>query len=257
MSFASFEIDETSPLLATAVHNGHDLRGEVAELMLLGETDRLREEDPHTAAFTRVAPSRVIAHRSRFEVDLNRERPAAIYRDPDDAWGLQVWKEALPVEVADRSMELFDAFYARFAEALDRLDARHGGVLVFDIHSYNHRRGGPDGPFDDRAANPEVNVGTGTLDRARWGSLVDRFMQDMASTGLDVRENVRFQGREVARFVHEHLPATGCCLCIEFKKIFMNEWTGEVDTGRLAELIDGLAATVPGALEEFDKVVTG
>ena len=35
-----------SPLVATAIHDGHRLRPEVAEMMALSDTDRLREEDP-------------------------------------------------------------------------------------------------------------------------------------------------------------------------------------------------------------------
>ena len=36
------------PVLATAIHDGHELRPAVAEAMVLGDSDRLREEDPFT-----------------------------------------------------------------------------------------------------------------------------------------------------------------------------------------------------------------
>jgi N-formylglutamate deformylase len=61
-----------SPLVATAIHDGHALRDEVAEIMLLGEVERLREEDPFTGQWTTVADTRLTSLRSRFEVDLNR-----------------------------------------------------------------------------------------------------------------------------------------------------------------------------------------
>ena len=32
------------------------------------------------------------ARRSRFEVDLNRPREEAVYRVPEDCWGLDVWR---------------------------------------------------------------------------------------------------------------------------------------------------------------------
>jgi hypothetical protein len=61
---------------------------------------------------------------------------------------------------------------------------------------------------------------------------------------LDVRPNVRFEGRQVARWVHDRYGERACALAIEFKKVFMDEWTGEVDDQLLLELGDALAGTV-------------
>ena len=59
-------------VLATAIHDGHGLRPEIATAMALREAGRLREEDPWTGQAAAAAPTHVIAGRSRFEVDLNR-----------------------------------------------------------------------------------------------------------------------------------------------------------------------------------------
>ena len=40
----------SSPLVATAIHDGHALRDEVAERMALSSADRLRKEDPFTGS---------------------------------------------------------------------------------------------------------------------------------------------------------------------------------------------------------------
>ena len=95
------------------------------------------------------------------------------------------------------------------------LQERHGRFFVFDLHAYNHRRAGPDAPAADPEANREVNIGTGTMDRAYWAPVVDRFIADLRSFDflgrhLDVRENVKFVGRGFPRFVHETFPRTGC-----------------------------------------------
>jgi hypothetical protein len=60
---------------------------------------------------------------------------------------------------------------------------------------------------------------------------------------LDVRENVRFEGRQVAAWVHENYGETACALAIELKKIFVDEWSGEVDTDRLEALGAALLQT--------------
>ncbi len=234
------------PFVAAAIHNGHDIRADLAELMLLREEDRRREEDPYTDVLAEVVPTRVVVRRSRFEVDLNRDREEAICVAPEDCWDLRVWSEPLPDELLEESRRLYDGFYRDFEALLDGVEGRHGRFVVMDLHSYNHRRAGPHAPPADPAENPEVNVGTGSMDRDRWGPLVDRFIADLSRGGLDVRENVKFRGRRLAGFVHETFPETGCCLAIEFKKTFMDEHTGEVDLSKLHELKEALASTLPG-----------
>jgi hypothetical protein len=154
----------------------------------------------------------------------------------------------------------YDAFYATMARILTHLAERFGKFVVFDLHSYNHRRSGPSGAPADAAANPEVNVGTGTMrDRATWAPLIERFIADLSSAELlgrhlDVRENVRFRGGHLGRWTHETFPDEGCVLSIEFKKFFMDEWTGELDEAQHAAIGRALAGTVPGVLEELQRL---
>ena len=95
----------------------------------------------------------------------------------------------------------------RWARRLDGL-ADDGPFVVLDLHSYNHRRGSDAGAGPD-ADNPEVNVGTGSLDRARWApagrARSSSSSRSSRSTGhrLDVRENVRFHGGHFARWVND------------------------------------------------------
>ena len=66
------------PLVAVALHHGHDLRPEVRQFVALSDEERLREEDPYTGRWAELASTRFIVHRSRFEMDLNRPRPKAV-----------------------------------------------------------------------------------------------------------------------------------------------------------------------------------
>lgn len=248
MDFASFRLSEDDVLIATAVHNGHALRPELADLIGLDESTRLREEDPHTGDIAARFGTMAVAHRSRFEVDLNREREEAVYRGPEDAWGLHIWNRPLTRDEVAQSLLLYDGFYRDLASVLDILVAEHGGFVLYDIHSYNHRRGGPEAEPDPAAAAPTVNLGTGSLPE-RWKGVADVFMESMRENTLDgvqldVRENIRFEGRQVARWVHDNYGETSCALAIEIKKVFMDEWTGEVDRDRLRQLGDALTGSV-------------
>jgi N-formylglutamate deformylase len=232
------------PLVATAVHAGHELRPEIAARIALSDEIRFREEDPFTDSIAAVAAPTFVVHRSRFEVDLNRPRNGAVYTRPADAWGLEVWSRPLEDAVLQRSLRLYDDFYAAVQRALDDV-AERGPFVVLDVHSYNDRRTPATGSGAP-PMNPEVNVGTGSMDRTRWGSVVDRFIGDLRQVDvvghrLDVRENVRFRGGHLAAWVHQRYATHGCALAVEFKKVFMDEWTGEVDVDHLEALGCALA----------------
>ena len=241
------------PVLATAIHAGHDLRPEAAELTALDDAQRLREEDPATDAWTEVADTAVVVHRSRWEVDLNRPRAGAVYRHPEQCWGLPPWKAPPSRGFLVRSCRLYDDFYAELAAECERIVSRHGKVVVLDLHSYNHRRRAPDQP-EHPSGNPDVNVGTKTMDRARWAGLVDRFLTDVSACGFDTRENVRFGGARLAAWVHGRYPAAGCCLAVDVKKIYMEEHSGAVDEAAVQRLMHALAVAVAGVREELARL---
>lgn len=246
------------PVVATAIHHGHAMRPELAEWCLLDRMARLREEDPHTGPWTRMGDQQLVVHRSRFEVDFNRTRERAVYRSPGEAWGLRVWHEATPERVWEESYALHDRFYRELEGVLRGLEERYGGFVVLDLHSYNHRRGGPRAPGAEVAANPGVDVATAHLG-AKWRPLVEGFLGDLregAPSGgtLDVRENVRFPPGAMPEWIMERFPDTACVLPVEVKKEFMDEWSGELDVERHGLVGEALAATLPGLRERLGRL---
>ena len=102
-----------------------------------------------------------------------------------------------------------------------------------------------------------VNVGTGSLDRERWGSVVDVFSEQIADSAagrLDVRENVKFVGRGIAQWAHERYPDQAIVLAIEFKKTYMDEWTGVPDDHRIGQIAAALADTYEPVLAAVDRL---
>ena len=148
------------PVVATAIHDGHGLRDEIRERMILSDTDRLREEDPYTGQAIRDVPTNIIAGRSRFEFDLNRSAEEAVYLTSEQCWGLQVWRELPDEAMVARSLELHHRFYRTMAALLDEVEGDFGRFVLLDVHSYNHRRAGPDGDPMPQAEAPDINIGT-------------------------------------------------------------------------------------------------
>lgn len=233
-------------MVAVALHAGHDLRSEIAALSALDDDARLREEDPYTGEWTACAPTRVTVGRSRFEVDCNRPRERAVYRVPADAWDLPLWRAPLPEDTAERSLALYDTFYADMRTLLVEIVSACGHAIVLDLHAYNHRRGGPGGEPAAQDENPDVNLGTGHLDRERWGRAADECLTVLSDglPGADIRENVKFRGGHLAHWAAEEFAGDVCVLAIEFKKTYMSEWTGVADhaaVARIARALDSLA----------------
>jgi N-formylglutamate amidohydrolase len=240
-----------SPILGTAIHNGHEVRSDVEALMTLPAHDRLREEDPFTEFVIRDFSNRIVFHRSRFEVDLNRPREAAVYLSPEQAWGMDIWKEKPPPATVEQLLTVHDAYYSMLRQVLQDIEERYKRFIVLDIHSYNYRRDGPEAPPSPLETAPDINIGTFSMDRDRWAHVVDPFMEklrqfDFRGRRIDVRENVAFQGKgEQTRFIHKVFPKSGCAIAVECKKFFMDEWTCEPDRDALVALRAMLRSTLP------------
>jgi hypothetical protein len=226
--------------------------------MALSDSDRLREEDPFTGEAVRGAAQHVIVHRSRFEFDLNRDGDNAIYQTPEQSWGLDVWRPGgLEPAMVQGSLDLHARYYRMLGALLDVVAERHEHFLVIDVHSYNHRRNGATGEPTPQEKAPDINIGTFSMPREQWAFLVDPLMEamrkfDFNGRRLDVRENVAFQGKgEQTRFVHKRYPGRGCAIALEFKKFFMDEWSGHPDRKEVTAmraLVAHIAATAEGML---------
>src|SRR5690606_22697292 len=106
---------------------------------------------------------------------------AAVYLRPDQSWGLNVWRNGLPQNILDASLAIHDAYYAMLEQTLAGLESMHGGFVLLDIHSYNHRRDGAAAAPTDPGKAPVINIGTSSMDRLRWGPLVDAFVEALSS----------------------------------------------------------------------------
>jgi N-formylglutamate deformylase len=247
------------PIVAVALHSGHDVRSDLESLFSLNSSDRLREEDPHTDFLTNIVPPRVIVRTSRFEVDMNRERSLAVYQTPEDAWGLKVWEKNLAEESVEKSLAIYDKFYADSKVFLSAIILKYGYVVVYDIHSYNHMRDGPNANPANPVTNPDVNLGTSNLNRILWGNVIDGLTNDLRSFkfpggNLTVGENIRFMGGHYSHWMQQEFGDKSCTIAIEFKKIFMDEWTHQYDPVKLNAIYNALKYTLQKLLIQSKKV---
>ena len=251
--------DPSNPIIVAAVHDGHNIREELLEYLSLSDNSRLREEDPFTGNWLPISKNTITSETSRFEVDLNRAREKAVYLKPEDSWGLKVWKEEIPDDIYKRSLKIYSEFYSQLEKEINNHLKQNKIIVVYDLHSYNYKRDGASKPPEADEQNPEINLGTGTLNRERWAPIVDRFIDETRSynfmgRNLDIRENIKFRGGYFPRWIHENFPNNVCSLSIEFRKFFMDEWTGEPYEDVINEIGKLLKHTTVGVLEEINKL---
>lgn len=245
------------PIIATAIHDGHRIRDSLQPYLAIDDADRRREEDPLTGLFSSVVDTSLRVRSSRFECDVNRPRDKAVSTNPEDTWGLRIWQDNLPETEIAKSLADYDRFYAEAAILLEQLIERHGSLLLLDIHSYNHRRDGATSPPSSQQDNPDIDLGVTTLDAKRWGEVADAFAGILAESKVDdrqpdVRSNVRYPtGGYFPEWVYARYGTAICTISIEYKKIFMDEWTGQADIAITDDLRTGLERAVAGVRPAF------
>ena len=240
-------------ILTTAIHAGHSIRPEILPWLEIDPVDRLREEDPLTDYFLGVGDSTMRVNRSRFEVDLNRPREKAISTDPEDQWGLTVWNSELPTKHIQKSKQLHDDFYNIIRTHCEEVIAKFGWILIFDVHSYNHRRDGANAAEAPLKTNPDIDLGATTMNHNIYGDLLARFAEDLRSVPVcgrppEVGINKRWEGGgNFPEWLHSVFGDEACVITLEYKKIFMDEWTGHANILALQHLREGLARAVENA----------
>ena len=65
-----------------------------------------------------------------------------------------------------------------------------------------------------------------------------------------------FKGGYLARWIHQKYPKSVCSLSIEFRKFFMDEWTGLPNPEIINEIGNMLNFSLKGVLEELQNFKT-
>ena len=77
---------------------------------------------------------------------------------------------------------------------------------------------------------------------------------DYAHLESAVRENVKFRGGNHANWSHQTFPDSACVIAIEFKKFFMDEWSGEVFEEEFKFIREALESTFDGVTNEVRAI---
>lgn len=227
---AEFHFIGPARYMGVALHCGSNVRQELWGAMEVTAGDRFREEDPYTELLIEDFPIRIIARDSRFEYDLNWEIEKSIYAPGEKKWGLQVWNRKLTDDERERTYNKFREFHALLDMATEFMLGSGSPVIIFDMHSFCYQR---DQKTDwNRDGKPVINLGTRYIDRKFFTPLIDNFLEGISETVIEghplrVAENELFPGGYLTRKYSQLHNQKVLVLAIEYKKIFMDEWSGD------------------------------
>lgn len=214
----TIKIDSYVPYVCGAVHDGHQFRKELWSNCLHTEYERWYEEDPATKAMVQSHPIVIAGMDSRFEYDLNRAPETAIYTD---AWGKQLWRTPLEEEHRIKSLEKHTNFYKVVHALIEKLEAKFGVCIVYDMHSYNWKRW-------DREV-PTWNLGTKNVDQERFGAAIEAWRATLEAMPLPngiistSKINDTFQGNGYfLKYITQHFQHT-LVLATEIAKVYCDE----------------------------------
>ena len=215
-------IREYVPLVCVTLHSGSGFPVELEPHCLLSSADRIFEEDPHTDELVVSQPIVFSGLDSRYYYDLNRTPD---HCDQTVVFGRHVWKKDVHT-FSSLAKQRHEKFYALFKVLVDKLVELFGYCLIIDVHSYNYSR-------IDRET-PLFNLGTANYKREEEHSFARQWKQVLADIRfpgikIPVAENDVFKGEGYfLQWVQREFPQTCLTICIDIKKIYCDESTGEI-----------------------------
>jgi hypothetical protein len=131
------------------------------------------------------------------------------------------------------------------------LQNRH--ALLFDLHAYCYQRETRQLWHEDE--RPEINIGTGPVNREIFEPAIRCFKSNIRKTEihghtLRITENEIYLGGYLSRHLSRIYPDRLLVLAIEYKKIFMDEWSGELYGDFLNKLIRDFKRAADMAVEK-------
>mgnify|MGYP005989148815 FL=1 len=214
----TLKVESYVPYVCGAVHDGHQFRKELWSNCLHTDYERWYEEDPATKEMVQLHPIVIAGMDSRFEYDLNRAPDTAIY---EDAWGKKLWKNPLPQEMKERSLEKHHNFYKVVFALIAKLEEKFGVCIVYDMHSYNWKRWNRE--------VPTWNLGTANVDNKRFGNEIESWRSTLEKMPLPngikstSKINDTFQGNGYfLKFITQNFDNT-LVLATEIAKVYCDE----------------------------------
>lgn len=241
-----------TPLLISVPHAGTMIPADIKDRME-PETLFLPDTDWFVDKLYSWAPiegaSLISTPWSRYVIDVNRPPDnAPLYQRPGSSLvpektfcGMTLYREGRApdeAEIQDRLERFWQPYHDKLGEALERIRARHGHVVLLDAHSIRSRL-----PELFEGELPNLNLGSNDGVSAA-SSLVEAAWSVLRASDFEAVRDARFKGGYITR--HYGRPGDGVhALQLEIaQRSYMPEFPPQWDRARSHALIDVLKKLV-------------
>jgi N-formylglutamate amidohydrolase len=197
-------------------------------------------------------PILIAGRDSRFEYDLNRPPEEAVF---ETAWGKQLWKNPLPGKEKEISLAKHTAFFKVTHALIEKIEAKFGAAIVYDMHSYNWQRW-------DREV-PTWNLGTSNVDNDRFGEDIEAWRKSLSEIKLpnDIKStaainNTFFGNGYFLRYITRNFKNT-LVLATEIAKVYCDEINQVIFPEVVAKVEEQLKIRLVEHAENFYKKYRG
>jgi len=248
----TLKVDKYVPYVCGAVHDGDQFRKDLWDNCLHSQYERWYEEDPETKNMVVSHPILIAGRDSRFEYDLNRPPEEAVF---ETAWGKQLWKNPLPGKEKEISLAKHTAFFKVTHALIEKIEAKFGAAIVYDMHSYNWQRW-------DREV-PTWNLGTSNVDNDRFGEDIEAWRKSLSEIKLpnDIKStaainNTFFGNGYFLRYITRNFKNT-LVLATEIAKVYCDEINQVIFPEVVAKVEEQLKIRLVEHAENFYKKYRG
>lgn len=250
------------PLIAIAPHAGTRLDPELEpHLTEAALSSHWRLHAPWTGSMTSVAPTRIVALRSRYELELDESREACAGRQrvagaPD----LRLWRSEPPEAVLERARFAWDAFHEHLGRIIEAVVAMRGHFIALVLRAPHAIP--ENAPHLEVPDMPEIIVQSGSLVDLRYQSLARRLTEQLGDGvvlgyPLEVREDAHDPGGHLTSWINRHHGAHGCAIAVELRKVVVDDASGLPERFAHAQITDQIRQAARSVLDVFDPTPTG
>ena len=174
--------------------------------------------------------------------------------------GKRVWNRELTPDEKKLSRKKHHEFHRLLEILSDYLIAEGGFGIVFDVHSFNYRREEEPAALGEK--KPDINLGTKAANREAFGGIIEYFLDRLGeirvrNKTLRAAENEIFPGGYLTRTLSQKYGPRILVPAVEFKKIFMDERTGEFYPDIRGEVDGGFRRAVEETVARAEALYRG
>lgn len=227
--YDNYQKNKFNVLLFT-IHSGNWIPEDIAKKMHLTKEQRYLQEDIGSdQIYCNLVLKKngiwIDNKQSRFACDLNRPQHLSVYRNQQEKWAEQVWKEPLSEQEIKELQDIHTVFYLTLRQIIDSYRFN----IIFDGHA-----------MTDAKDRSEISFGTEFIPNF-YMPIVSGMREKLKKLGYSsVSFNSPYYGGNILRWLRKSAPDLFICSMEINKKLYMDKDHNKIAKAKLQKISNDL-----------------